>query len=176
MDNAKVIGNSLVGGLIGVATSTIISEVGVDAVVDGVNIVGGMVGQASGVNISDSYVSGAVNLDGDASFVGGLVGLYSGSDSHITNSYGTAIVKGGDGYDWYAYKTGTTTITNSYYWNGAVDKTRHSDGLRTMAELKTNGATTSTSTTATFSNWSTSTWTFPTEPVSYTHLTLPTKA
>jgi len=90
--NADVTGVNYVGGLVGWAGLSIISNCYITGDITGVDWVGGLAGDIRhGTEISNSY--SIVNVHGN-SRVGGLSGINFGDDSLIANSYSDGTVSG----------------------------------------------------------------------------------
>ena len=105
--NVDIIGNTGVGGLVGVNIG-IITNSYVAGSVSGNNNVGGLVGNDFGT-ITNSYATSFVSGD---DFVGGLIGR--NDDGIITNSYATGSVSGDDFVGGLVGTNILSIITNSY--------------------------------------------------------------
>ena len=168
LENANVTGDNYVGTLIGMAKDTTIEQIGIDTRVDGHQEVGGMIGRIhKNVTIKNSYVAGAVDPDSNANSVGGLIGhiyrYYGEPQNYITDTYGTAVVRQSNGYDWYGsyrHSSYKPTFTNSYYSDEAIGSTRHSAGVRTNAELKTGTPTDADDDNPIYVDWDENIWDF----------------
>ncbi|MDK9717611.1 MAG: hypothetical protein OEL57_06835 [Trichlorobacter sp.] len=85
-------GSTYVGGLIGYTTANVSGLYATGKVTaSNANYVGGLIGYTS-ANVSNSYVTGDVT--GYSSYVGGLVGILSGTDISISDSHATGTVIG----------------------------------------------------------------------------------
>ncbi len=125
-----VSGKFYVGGLVGRAYEGTLSNVYATGAVSGQSVVGGLVGYAfGGTTISNVYATGVVSGEYD---VGGLVG--SAEDAMISNAYATGAVSGettGGGLVGFASRG--TTISNAYA-TGAVSGKFYVGGLVGAAE------------------------------------------
>lgn len=140
--NIKIIGNSGVGGLIGVGVgSGIVSKVYVTGTISGYDAVGSIVGM-SDINISDSYST--ANVDGNEN-IGGLMGYNWGSS--IINCYSTGSVTGIDsvggltGYQ-YSHTVNTKIRIENSFASGNVNSINHTGGLfgfNNEVNMPTNG-------------------------------------
>lgn len=119
LTNVNITGDWLIGGLIGYAVDTIISDCHVDGNIvgtDSIGVVGGLVGETDGtVVISGCGVRGTTNATAPGSSVGGIVGE-NRAILTIVDSYSTCSVAGDDyiggiiGYS----TAGTITITRCF--------------------------------------------------------------
>jgi hypothetical protein len=89
LENASVIGNYYVGGLVGCSCGGIVSNSYFTGAVTGSWTVGGLVGRIKGGTVDNCYFTGAVT---GHYFVGGLVGSSWGTI--VSNSYSTGAVTG----------------------------------------------------------------------------------
>ncbi len=130
--DANISGHYHVGGLVGYARESTISNSYATGAVTGNDKVGGLVGYAyTSATISNSYATGDVS--GSVDYIGGLVG-YS-RESTISNSYATGAVSG-------RYKVGglvgsaytSATISNSYA-TGDVSGYGYTGGLVGYASI-----------------------------------------
>ncbi|MFZ2969136.1 MAG: filamentous hemagglutinin N-terminal domain-containing protein [Sulfuricurvum sp.] len=87
----NITGQDYVGGLVGYALSSSITNSYVSGIIKGRNYVGGLVGLLNFSPINNSYSTASIN--GNFS-IGGLVGFCSDSSSSIVNSYATGNVSG----------------------------------------------------------------------------------
>lgn len=115
------------GGLVGQNNEPAsISDSYASGLVNGDSYLGGLVGENYKATISNSYSTADVEGVASTSYLGGLVGMFSGS---IDNSYATGSVKGfgySGGLIGEIYRDGT--VTDSYAI-GAVTGTDHLGGL-----------------------------------------------
>lgn len=87
IENAEITGGNFVGGLIGTASNTTVSDIKFQGNVSGIEHIGGIIGNGVGaVTINNSSSKGEIN---GRSFVGGLVGMIWGN---VNNSHSTAKV------------------------------------------------------------------------------------
>ncbi len=125
-------------GLFGYTDGATLTNIAiVNAVVTGEDFVGGLVGKANNTIISNSYTKAAVVGTGTATFnncVGGLVGW--SIESTISNSYTTGNVSGGDGVGGLIGADTGSTITNCYA-RGSVEGNAGVGGLIGGAESST---------------------------------------
>ena len=127
--NANVTGNNFVGGLVGYATNTNISNSSVTGVVAGATSnsgwIGGLVGNQSGGSVAGSYTSGSVT---GVVRVGGLIGSTTGN---VSDSYSNSTVNASAGLAGGLIGSGTglsTTVQRSYA-SGKVNATNQAGGL-----------------------------------------------
>ena len=110
----SVSGTDYVGGLVGSAEyNSSVTDSYVTGSVSGKENIGGLVGVASGSSVTNSYVSGSVS---GTDTVGGLVG-YAYYHSSITDSYATGSVSGTD------YVGGL--VGGAYYYSSVTDSTAY---------------------------------------------------
>ena len=131
--NSFIRGYGSVGGVVGYAYSTTITNCYNTGSVTGSSYVGGVVGYAyasSGTTtITNCYNTGSVtNTATSFSYVGGVVGRASGNDTiTITNCYNTGSVSGSENVGGVVGYAGGATITNCYN-TGSVKSTGSSVG------------------------------------------------
>jgi len=137
IEGIDVEGIDNVGGLIGYAANTIISECYVTGFISGQNNVGGLIGYleaASEASISDSYADS--NITGESA-LGGLVGNL-GKGASIKNSYAIGRVAGDNntgGLVGYNNDSSYKNVINSY-WDSEVGPVASSGGIgKETAEL-----------------------------------------
>ncbi|WP_404397860.1 GLUG motif-containing protein [Idiomarina loihiensis] len=116
LTNIDIIGNENVGGLIGVADNTQVTNTSVSGFVTaedsgGLGSAGGLIGRAQVSDIKNSYAS--ANVTGFGNGTGGLVGYLS--DGSINNSYAIAgSINGGQAVGGLVGYLSNGSITNSY--------------------------------------------------------------
>ncbi len=92
MTDAYVVGQSIVGGLIGGGGGSVSNSYATGAVTGTGNTVGGLIGWSRGGSVSNSYATGAVTSGSSNEGVGGLIGSADGGS--VSNSYATGAVTG----------------------------------------------------------------------------------
>ena len=124
IENAKITGNTQVGGLIGYTDVATIYNSNVTGTIKGANYIGGLIGiLADQGGIYDSYTQGSVS----GSNAGGLIG-YSINNGEIKNSYSNSTVSGSNTIGGLIGYLNIGTITNSYS-NGDVNGSTNAGGL-----------------------------------------------
>lgn len=115
------------GGLVGNASSAIITQSYATGTVNGASTAGGLVGAGSGsLSISKSYAATAVS---GTSSVGGLIGSLTGSTARITESYATGSVSGTTNVGGLVGSLTSTAGISESYATGAVSGTTNVGGL-----------------------------------------------
>jgi len=108
--NVAVTGPELVGGLVGEAISSTITNAYATGIVTGTYMVGGLIGWSTSSTLQDSYANVTVNGN---QLGGGLVGANQ-NNSSITNSYAMGAVTGQDSVGGFAGSNDHSDITNAY--------------------------------------------------------------
>ena len=134
----KATGFQYVGGLVGAATSSKISNSYATGEIEGRSYVGGLVGRLTSSTIEDSHATGLIKggskVNGSGTYIGGLVGsagtVWNLSDTEISNSYFTGSIEttGSQIGGLVGATSNRTTVSNSYA-TGSVNGARRVGGL-----------------------------------------------
>ncbi len=127
--DGNVIGNGVVGGLVGYSNGSIINAYATGIVRSNSNDVGGLVGYNNG-SIINAYATGNVDgcYDGCRDNIGGLVG-YNSNSGTISNSYSSGMTVSGYRSVGGLVGDNSGTITNTYSSGGTVSGSLDFGGL-----------------------------------------------
>ena len=123
ISGGSVTGSGFVGGLVGVANSSTVSNAYTSGVVTGSDFVGGLAGRINFGGISNAYATGVVTGN---NIVGGLVGANVGGS--ISNTYAMVSVSGSNSVGGLVGDA-TGSISQSYY-AGAINQPDNNLGIR----------------------------------------------
>lgn len=112
--SVELSGKNAVGGLVGEMTGGSIDTCGVTGYVQGNSHLGGLIGKADGVTVSDCYSTAAVfAANSTSSDIGGLIGGMTGGS--LSSSYAAALVDAAQGGAVVGAFGSDATISSSYY-------------------------------------------------------------